>query len=61
MRIEQVEGIGPASATRLTAAGVATTEELDAARPDWIRQIPGEPTIAGWIGQARALGTIVSH
>jgi len=53
MKIEDVEGIGPAFAEKLTAAGVATT--------DWIRQIPGETTIAGWIEQAAHMDKVVSH
>ena len=134
MRIEQVEGVGPAYAEKLVAAGVATTDQLlergakpsgrqaiaeatgisatlilewvnhadlwringvgseysdlleaagvdspaelaqrnaaslaqtfqdlDAARPNWIRQIPSEATIAGWIEQAKGLPKVVEH
>jgi predicted flap endonuclease-1-like 5' DNA nuclease len=134
MRIEEVEGVGPAYAEKLTAAGVATTDQLlergakpsgrqaiaqatgisatlilewvnhadlwringvgseysdlleaagvdspaelaqrnaaslaqtfqdlDAARPNWIRQIPSEATIAGWIEQAKGLPKVVEH
>jgi predicted flap endonuclease-1-like 5' DNA nuclease len=134
MRIEEVEGIGPAYAGKLTAAGVATTDQLlergarpagrqaiadatgisamlilewvnhadlwridgvgseysdlleaagvdscaelarrnaanlaqtfqevDAARPNWIRRIPSEETISGWIEQAKSLDRAVSH
>jgi predicted flap endonuclease-1-like 5' DNA nuclease len=134
MRIEEVEGIGPAYAGKLTAAGVATTDQLlergarpagrqaiadatgisamlilewvnhadlwridgvgseysdlleaagvdspaelaqrnaanlartfqdlDAARPNWIRQIPSEATISRWIEQAKTLPRIVEH
>jgi predicted flap endonuclease-1-like 5' DNA nuclease len=134
MRIEEVEGIGPAYAGKLTAAGVATTDQLlergarpagrqaiadatgisamlilewvnhadlwridgvgseysdlleaagvdspaelaqrnaanlaqtfqdlDAARPNWIRQIPSEATISRWIEQAKTLPSIVEH
>lgn len=75
MKIEDVEGIGPTFAGKLTAAGVSTTDdlldrgataagrakELDAARPNWIRQVPGEATIAGWIEQAGNLAKVVSH
>jgi predicted flap endonuclease-1-like 5' DNA nuclease len=44
------------------AANLATTfQELDAARPNWIRQIPGEATIAGWIAEAGTLAKVVSH
>ena len=134
MRIEEVEGVGPAYAEKLTAAGVATTDQLlergakpsgrqaiadatgisamlilewvnhadlwridgvgseysdlleaagvdsaaelaqrnaanlaqtfqdlDAARPNWIRQIPSEATISRWIEQAKTLPRIVEH
>ena len=135
MKIEDVEGIGPAFAGKLTAAGVATTDallerganpagrdrlsrgdrdlraaparvgqprrpdadrrrrlrntptcsrppasirapsspsgtrptsrstfqELDAARPNTVRQVPSEATIAGWIEQANKLPKVVSH
>jgi predicted flap endonuclease-1-like 5' DNA nuclease len=51
-----------AELARRNAATLATTfQELDAARPNWIRQIPGEKTIAGWIEQAAGLGKVVSH
>jgi predicted flap endonuclease-1-like 5' DNA nuclease len=51
-----------AELARRNAANLATTfQELDAARPNWIRQIPGEKTIAGWIEQAGSLAKIVSH
>ena len=134
MKVEDVEGIGPAFARKLTAAGVATTEdllkrgataagrsalaadtgisetfllewvnhadlmrldgvgseyadlleaagvdscaelaqrnaanlattfqELDAARPNTIRRVPSEATVAGWIAQASTLAKVVSH
>ena len=72
----RIDGVGSEYADLLEAAGVdscaelarrnasnlATTfQELDAARPNWIRQIPGEKTIAGWIQQAAALDKVVSH
>jgi predicted flap endonuclease-1-like 5' DNA nuclease len=51
-----------AELARRNAANLATTfQELDAARPNWIRQIPGEKTIAGWIEQAASLARVVSH
>ncbi len=47
---------------RRNAANLATTfQELDAARPNWIRQVPAEKTVAGWIEQAGNLAKIVSH
>jgi predicted flap endonuclease-1-like 5' DNA nuclease len=72
----RINGVGSEYADLLEAAGVdscaelaqrnaanlATTfQELDAARPNWIRQIPGETTIAGWIAQAKGLDKVVSH
>jgi predicted flap endonuclease-1-like 5' DNA nuclease len=134
MRIEEVEGVGPAYAEKLTAAGIATTDQLlergarpsgrqaiadttgisamlilewvnhadlwridgvgseysdlleaagvdspselaqrnaanlaqtfqdlDAARPNWIRQIPSEATISRWIEHAKSLPKVVEH
>ena len=72
----RIDGVGSEYADLLEAAGVdscaelarrnaanlaMTFQELDAARPNWIRQIPSETTIAGWIDQADALQKVVSH
>jgi predicted flap endonuclease-1-like 5' DNA nuclease len=72
----RIDGVGSEYADLLEAAGVdscaelaqrnaanlATTfQEVDAARPNWIRQIPGEKTIAGWIEQAARMDKVVSH
>ena len=72
----RLDGVGSEYADLLEAAGVdscaelaqrnaanlATTfQELDAARPNWIRQIPSESTIAGWIAEAGSLAKVVSH
>lgn len=72
----RIDGVGSEYADLLEAAGVdscaelaqrnaanlaQTFQELDAARPDWIRQIPGEAAVAGWIGQAAKLDKVVSH
>ena len=72
----RINGVGSEYADLLEAAGVdscaelarrnaanlaVTFQELDAARPNWIRQIPGETTIAGWIAQAGNLAKVVSH
>jgi predicted flap endonuclease-1-like 5' DNA nuclease len=72
----RLDGVGPEYADLLEAAGVdscaelarrnaanlATTfQELDAARPNTIRQVPSEATVAGWIEQASKLAHIVSH
>jgi predicted flap endonuclease-1-like 5' DNA nuclease len=72
----RINGVGSEYADLLEAAGVdscaelaqrnaanlATTfQELDAARPNTVRQIPSEATIAGWIAQAGNLARVVSH
>ena len=52
----------PAELAHRNAANLATTfQEIDAARPDWIRRLPSEATIAGWIEQAKAMERGVSH
>jgi predicted flap endonuclease-1-like 5' DNA nuclease len=44
------------------AANLAQTfQELDAARPNWIRQIPAEATVAQWIAEAKSLEPVVAH
>jgi predicted flap endonuclease-1-like 5' DNA nuclease len=51
-----------AELARRNAANLATTfQELDAARPNTIRRVPSEATVAGWIEQAGKLAKIVSH
>jgi predicted flap endonuclease-1-like 5' DNA nuclease len=72
----RLDGVGSEYADLLEAAGVdscaelaqrnaanlATTfQELDAARPNTIRRVPSEATVAGWIAQASTLAKIVSH
>jgi len=72
----RISGVGSEYADLLEAAGVDSCAELARrvqlleggrkvrrvpARPNWIRQIPGEKTIAGWIEQAAGLDTVVSH
>jgi predicted flap endonuclease-1-like 5' DNA nuclease len=72
----RLDGVGSEYADLLEAAGVdscaelaqrnaanlaQTFLELDAARPNWIRRVPGEATVAGWIAQARSLDKVVSH
>ena len=72
----RVNGVGSEYADLLEAAGVdscaelaqrnaanlaQTFQELDAARPNWIRQIPSETTVAGWIAEAMTLGLVVTH
>ena len=44
------------------AANLAQTfQELDAARPNWIRQIPSEATVAKWIEEAKSMESVVAH
>jgi predicted flap endonuclease-1-like 5' DNA nuclease len=72
----RLNGVGSEYADLLEAAGVdscaelaqrnaanlaQTFQELDAARPNWIRQIPGEATVAGWIAEAKSMAAAVSH
>jgi predicted flap endonuclease-1-like 5' DNA nuclease len=72
----RIDGVGSEYADLLEAAGVdtvpelarrnaanlATTfQELDAARPNWIRRVPGEATVTGWIEQAKKLGRTIEY
>jgi len=72
----RLDGVGSEFADLLEAAGVdscaelarrnaanlaQTFQEVDAARPNWIRRIPSEETISGWIEQAKGLERAVSH
>ena len=72
----RIDGVGSEYADLLEAAGVDscaelarrnaanlanTFQELDAARPNTVRQIPSEATIAKWIEQADHLAKVVSH
>ena len=72
----RINGVGSEYADLLEAAGVdscaelaqrnaanlaVTFQELDAARPNWIRQIPSEATVAAWIAEAKSMEAIVAH
>jgi predicted flap endonuclease-1-like 5' DNA nuclease len=72
----RIDGVGSEYSDLLEAAGVdscaelarrnaanlaQTFQELDAARPDWIRRVPSEATVAGWIEQAKKLDKVVTH
>ena len=72
----RLDGVGSEYADLLEAAGVdscaelaqrnaanlaQTFLELDAARPNWIRRVPTEATVAGWIAEAKSLEAVVSH
>lgn len=62
---ELLEAAGVDSCAELAnrnAANLATTfQEVDAARPNWIRRIPSQETVEGWIAQAKSLPKIVEH
>ena len=52
----------PAELAQRNAANLAITfQEVDAARPNWIRRMPSEETVAGWIAQAKNLPKVVEH
>ena len=72
----RIDGVGPEYSDLLEAAGVdspaelaqrnshnlaQTFQELDAARPDTVRRVPSEATVAGWIEQAKTLPKVVEH
>ena len=72
----RIEGVGSEYADLLEAAGVdspaelaqrnaanlaQTFQEIDAARPDWVRRVPSEATVAGWIASAARMEKVVSH
>ncbi|HET7726153.1 MAG TPA: DUF4332 domain-containing protein [Candidatus Limnocylindrales bacterium] len=66
----RIDGVGSEYSDLLEAAGVDTVAELarrnatnlaqtfaeiDAARPNWIRRVPSEATVAAWIAQAKTM------
>ena len=72
----RINGVGSEYADLLEASGVdscaelaqrnaanlaVTFQELDAARPNWIRQIPSEATVAAWIAEAKTMEAVVAH
>jgi predicted flap endonuclease-1-like 5' DNA nuclease len=72
----RLDGVGPEYADLLEAAGVDSCAELarrnpanlvvafaemDAARPNWIRRVPGEETVAGCVEQSKTRGKVVTH
>jgi predicted flap endonuclease-1-like 5' DNA nuclease len=72
----RLDGVGSEYADLLEAAGVdscrelaqrnpanlaQTFAEIDAARPNWIRRVPGEATVAGWVAQAKSIEKVVTH
>jgi predicted flap endonuclease-1-like 5' DNA nuclease len=74
--LRRISGVGSEYADLLEAAGVdspselaqrnpanlATTfQEIVAARPNIVRRVPSEETVAGWVEQAKGLDKVVSH
>ena len=72
----RIDGVGPEYSELLEAAGVdspaelaqrnaanlaQTFQEIDAARPNWIRRLPSEASVTGWIASAKAMDKVVSH
>jgi predicted flap endonuclease-1-like 5' DNA nuclease len=72
----RIEGVGSEYADLLEAAGVdspaeliqrnaanlaQTFQEIDAARPNWIRRVPSQATVEAWIASAGAMEKVVSH
>lgn len=52
----------PKELVQRNAANLAQTfQELDAARPNWIRQVPSQATVEKWIAEARSLEGAISH
>lgn len=52
----------PTELARRNAANLAQTfQELDAARPNWIRRLPSEAMVTGWIAEAKGMKKVVSH
>lgn len=52
----------PAELAQRNAANLAITfQELDAARPNWIRRLPSQATVEEWIAAAKKLPKAVDH
>lgn len=52
----------PLELAQRNAANLATTfQEVDAARPNMVRRVPSEETVAQWIAAAKDLDRIVEH
>ena len=52
----------PAELAQRNAANLAQTfQELDAARPNWIRRLPSQETVEAWIAAAKNLEGAVAH
>ena len=52
----------PAELAQRNAANLAQTfQELDAARPNWIRRLPSQETVEEWIAAAKKLGSSAAY
>jgi len=52
----------PAELAQRNAANLAQTfQELDAARPNWIRRLPSQETVEEWIAAATSMEGAVAH
>jgi predicted flap endonuclease-1-like 5' DNA nuclease len=52
----------PAELAQRNATNLAQTfQELDAARPNWIRRLPSQETVEEWIAAAKGLEGAVAH
>jgi predicted flap endonuclease-1-like 5' DNA nuclease len=52
----------PAELAQRNAANLARTfQEVDAARPNWVRRLPSQATVEEWIAAAKSLEGAVSH
>jgi predicted flap endonuclease-1-like 5' DNA nuclease len=52
----------PAELAQRNAENLARTfQEVDAARPNWVRRVPSQATVEGWIASAKSLEGAVSH
>ena len=52
----------PRELAQRNAANLAQTfQEIDAARPNWIRRVPSQETVEEWITAAKGLEGAVSH
>ena len=74
-KLVDIEGIGPAYAEKLQAAGVDSVPELAARKPEnlhtklvevnetkkLVRQVAAASQVANWVEQAKALPRIVTH
>jgi predicted flap endonuclease-1-like 5' DNA nuclease len=52
----------PAELAQRNAENLARTfQEVDAARPNWVRRVPSQATVKEWIAAAKSLEGAISH